>query len=1375
MNNVDGRISWLLGLDNTQLRRDAGEARQQFRNLGNAVSDESKRMNDALNNAAKSFAAFLTIQQLGSFAKSIAEVRGEFQQLEIAFKVMLGSKDQADRLMSQLVETAARTPFDLKSIASGAKQLLAYGTASAEVNDTLIRLGDIASGLSIPLGDLVYLYGTTQTQGRLFTMDMRQFMGRGIPLAEELAKQFGVTKDKVAELVTAGAVGFPQVKLAIESMTNAGGKFHNLMAEQSKSITGQISNLGDAIASMMNEIGESNEGFINSVISGAGNLVENYKEVAKIIGVLVVAYGSYKAALITTAAIQKATTIAGNIGAWFQLAAGIKTAKDAQLAYNLATKANPIGLLISIIATVGTAMLMYSKNTDKATEALKDYYAQSEKAKLESEQLLSIIQNSDKGSKSYKDAVKKLTETYGPYIQGLINEKGHLTDITRARQLINQAIQQTIGLKIKEQAISDATTESLKKQASQYEKMVKTLVSSGLSESASRIYANQFTDDIKSGQSFASALSKIYDVAPSRINTNPFKNFVEEYSDMQKSISDINNKFGFILGDGNTEVLGPSKPEKMFISIKQQIDEASRSVEKLNKELEDLKSGKTPSVDYSFDIGEKEKELKSAKEKLNTLLGIDPKDQSKDQKEREKLIDQAKQNIENQAKLEKELYLKVEQSRIDAMAMGYDKELQQLKLDYEKKKFAIEEYSKDLLEAQNKVLKDQWLKDGKEESKFVPVVALDAKNQSMVLELGRQTDKVYEGEKTLLFSRLLTKYIDFTEKRKEIEREYNSDVEALNSQRNANNADAVESAIAEAFNQKQRDLESLRKAILDDNGLGSLLNGDMSEYLLSKVKKDLPLFHSIAEASTTQLLKAKESLKGIQLPDKLISDLEEAGFDTAELVALLEKAKKESTEQIDETLFDKLDAIVGKLINSLGQLGSSLEGLGGLAGEIGSVISGLSSGIGDIMSVFKKGASDVDRASAGISGLINLTNMVIGQIKANREEQDKFTASIAESVRQATLLRIEALAYKQSNIFGIENPYARAIAGAKQYAQSILEMQIASNKLSDGKVQVGTKKVVSGGNVATGMASGASVGAAIGSFVPVIGTLLGGAIGAALGGILGLVSIKTVPVFESLSKKYGKIFDKETFELNKQIIADYKLLDEETKKIVDNWNEIKEKAKQAQEEMKQNFKDLAGGLGTQLSNTLVNAFRNGNLFSAINDFKAYMTTTIEDIMAQMIFAQVFEETLKELQGKFMSSFQEGGDMSIVDDLTWFAEMYKGGLGEYQTLMEQFRQAMKSQGFDMWKPDSTRTGSSKGISSMNQESANELNGRFAVMQGHTYSLTESFKSLLLIMNNVLKYLSGIEANTKRLEAIEKDMSSVKNGVETINTKGILLRK
>lgn len=239
-------------------------------------------------------------------AGSIFNTRSQFQQLEISFNTMLGSADKSKQLMDELIQTAAHTPFDMSSITSGAKQLLAYGTEAKDVNKTLVQLGDIASGLNIPLGELVYLYGTTVSQGRMFTMDLRQFMGRGVPLAEELGKILHQNTTEVQEAVSKGKVTSDIFKEAIANMTQAGSRFGGLMEQQSKTLEGQWSNIGDSIQQMFNEIGKKSEGVFSSGLSIISAMVENWQEVIKVIGVATVAVGSYRASLMAAASIRKA-------------------------------------------------------------------------------------------------------------------------------------------------------------------------------------------------------------------------------------------------------------------------------------------------------------------------------------------------------------------------------------------------------------------------------------------------------------------------------------------------------------------------------------------------------------------------------------------------------------------------------------------------------------------------------------------------------------------------------------------------------------------------------------------------------------------------------------------------------------------------------------------------------------------------------------------------------------------------------------------------------------------------------------------------------------------------------------------------------------
>ena len=86
---------------------------------------------------------------------------------------------------------------------------------------------------------------------------------------------------------------------------------------------------------------------------------------------------------------------------------------------------------------------------------------------------------------------------------------------------------------------------------------------------------------------------------------------------------------------------------------------------------------------------------------------------------------------------------------------------------------------------------------------------------------------------------------------------------------------------------------------------------------------------------------------------------------------------------------------------------------------------------------------------------------------------------------------------------------------------------------------------------------------------------------------------------------------------------------------------------------------------------------------------------------------------------------------------------------------------------------TRTAASKGITSMTQDTAEELNGRFTAIQEHTASIKGSVQTLVNNGGEMLKTLFGIEQNTSRLAAIENNIVALRNGIDYINMKGVRL--
>lgn len=312
MENIGGGLAFKATLDIDDFNVSAQAMERHIKDFSNTAAQEAAEVEESFQQMAQRAGQYITYylvgQGMNNLVSSIVSVRGQFQQLEIAFGTMLGSEEKATALMQQMVNTAAKTPFDLMGVAEGAKQLLAYGVSAEKVNDTLVRLGNIASGLSIPLNDIVYLYGTTMVQGRLYAQDVRQFTGRGIPLVKELAEKYHTTAEGINEMVSAGKIGFPDVEEVINKMTNAGGQFYQLMEKQSSSLTGQIANLQDAWDSALNSLGEKSEGALSAGIQSATYLVEHMDDVVRILKSVAIAYGSVKAATVLASVATKGYT-----------------------------------------------------------------------------------------------------------------------------------------------------------------------------------------------------------------------------------------------------------------------------------------------------------------------------------------------------------------------------------------------------------------------------------------------------------------------------------------------------------------------------------------------------------------------------------------------------------------------------------------------------------------------------------------------------------------------------------------------------------------------------------------------------------------------------------------------------------------------------------------------------------------------------------------------------------------------------------------------------------------------------------------------------------------------------------------------------------
>lgn len=597
------------------------------------------------------------VSTLKNFVTELINVRGQFQQLEIAFTTMLKSKEKADKLMAELVDIAAKTPFDLQGVASSAKQMLAYGSSAENVGDELVMLGNVAAGVGSQLSEIAYLYGTLRTQGRAYAVDIRQFAGRGIPIYEELAKVLGVTKDEVSGLVTEGKVGFKEVEQAFKNMTSASGIYYNLMEEQSKSLTGQLSNLGDAWDTMLNEIGKDTQGIASSGISAVKGLIENYETVGKVLIGLIATYGTYRTALmLVTVATSKHTM------AEIALTNARVAARKAQMLLNAAMLTNPYVAVATMVAGLVATMWALHDGTTEAEKAqerfnqrLEEQAKLADERKQKADQLLNAVKEETNTDYERNKALETLKQLYPQIFQQYDIELLKLADILSIKKQIaeieeNRSYQSDkeyygnlVGKRYK---IDEELDYRSKNYGNGQYKHVE-FYGKTVNELRKEREAIQKELDLMYADLQKRSDAKWESVTPKEIKIVSIEKNIAELENEKKQLEDtINNSqngpFSMNANPVNIaklksindqlakqrEELGKLKDsdkDDQSVGVSKEIDDVTNKIKNLKQEISDLRSGKIQveaGKTVESVIESKIKELQQAEKSLETLTGI---------------------------------------------------------------------------------------------------------------------------------------------------------------------------------------------------------------------------------------------------------------------------------------------------------------------------------------------------------------------------------------------------------------------------------------------------------------------------------------------------------------------------------------------------------------------------------------------------------------------------------------------------------------------------------------------------------------------------------------------------------------------------------
>lgn len=677
---------------------------KEFASGTNNADEIVKSLTDSLKRTAAEIGGLVAIKKFGS---DVIEATGKMQQLQVALSTILQDKSKADQLIAEIVQFAAKTPFNLDDVATGAKQLLAYGSSADNVVKELSMLGDVASGLQIPIGQLIYLYGTLRTQGRAMTVDIRQFAGRGIPIYEELAKVLGVSKDQVGELVKEGKVGFKEVEQAFKNMTSEGGKFANLMENSAGTWPQRLSNIEDTLFQKMNEFGNKYKEVFEFGIATAEDLVESLDDVLSVMGGLIAAYGTYKAALITAAVAQKAVGFVESIRliGMYRKELGLATA--AQQAFNVASKSNVYVTLLAALVGIGTAVYMFTKRANEATAA--------------QEALNSVNKKVDEEFSKQTATVDRLSSVLKSETSSLDQKKKALSDL--------QAIIPSYNASLDEEGrLINNNTEAIKSYLTQLEKQIRMKAAQEELEELYRKKRVQEKDYKSSQENFEKVkkenpLGEFYGESGARLQlyTAQERSSAEKKANKAKEALDETISAINALEKEIEKSSLSDKKEATQSSISKEVENTTKRIKTLKQEIAGLRSGKLQAEagkTVESAIKAKEKELQSAEKTLETLTGVRNKDVSRENATTlagGKLSDLERKQALERAKEAVDLENQIEQARIDAMVDGGDKILAQRELNNKKEIQAIDQAKEEYI--QKEIQRQKEIFDATEELK----------------------------------------------------------------------------------------------------------------------------------------------------------------------------------------------------------------------------------------------------------------------------------------------------------------------------------------------------------------------------------------------------------------------------------------------------------------------------------------------------------------------------------------------------------------------------------------------------------------------------------------------------------------------------------
>lgn len=654
---LDEEKAALFGL--TQQQAEARLSVKKLRDEYALYKDDAKEVVETNNGIAISWKKALAViggtGVLKALGAEMIRVRGEFQAADTAIETLLGNKEKANALMSQVREFAKISPLEFSDVTAATQMMLGFNIEAEKVPRYLQAISDISMGESSKFNSLTLAFSQMSAAGKLMGQDLNQMINAGFnPLqiiSEKTGKSIATLKDEMSK----GAVSAEMVQQAFIDATSAGGKFYNMSENASKTINGQLSMMQDALDSVFNELGTKSESVIMDGIQMTTSLIQNYETVGRILAGLVVTYGTYRTAVMLVAAAESKHTLV-EIG----LTNARLLARKAQLALNAAMLTNPYVLLATAVVGLGATMWALSDSTTSAERALDSYNKKIEKLNTDEEDrkrtlegLVSTINSEVEAETTKLKALKDIEKLYPVLFKKYVDEKGHIHDLTGFWKAYNEEVS-----KSRTQS-KQAIVESLEQQ-------------------------------IKSAE-------WAYNLAKKENNRSEMKVQAQRIEDLKNELANARKD---VLSEINAQLEVENRQETKETTYQEDLANAKAEWEKAKKGYETLIKDQTAT---SKQVKEAKDKMEASEKTYKELGGVTGSELTRQENLAKKQKKEQKKTAEELLSLRRQN----QQDEINLMREGTEKKLKQIDLDYQKQIDAIRKQEEEWSKAGNGKLTDK--------------------------------------------------------------------------------------------------------------------------------------------------------------------------------------------------------------------------------------------------------------------------------------------------------------------------------------------------------------------------------------------------------------------------------------------------------------------------------------------------------------------------------------------------------------------------------------------------------------------------------------------------------------------------------------------